>query len=268
MTWKILGQGSYQRVFYNQDQTRVRKIRITQPDAIDYEYDAPERSVRLWNLLNADVPGPATIAKTSKGELCWTCPYIRGQQASDTEIQNLLISIYAKHRRIIPDASVKGNVLTTPSGTTHCVDVGSALLLGPAASPVSQRFWNHLQPRYLKFFKHPELQRSPKSLATIKALLYINAQGIPFNAEFRANIPKYAAAFHPLPTKPTLRTIAKQGFFHSPPPPSPWTQLLKLVFSPIVILQYGVAFAIKALKTISSAVCNALTIQPGLRANY
>ena len=68
--WVLLGAGSYNRAYRSQDSREVLKI---QKNAA--ETDTPERSVRLWNLINPDLVPPARLEDSAHGK-GWVCPFI------------------------------------------------------------------------------------------------------------------------------------------------------------------------------------------------
>lgn len=176
--WNLLGEGVYNVVYVNAEKNQVLKI----PKPHKTNTDLPERAVRLWNLLNPDFPA----AKRHNSILGngWVSPYIAGRQADDEEIQQSLIHIFHTTGRIVVDAPVFKNFITTPEGHTVCVDIGFALQLqkndeAPSATLVrvksedSLRTWERLEKRFTHFFNKSVI-KYPISTETIKALLFIN----------------------------------------------------------------------------------------------
>src|SRR3989338_631154 len=121
--WKKLGEGTYNVAYVSDDGKSVLKIQKS-----DDKTDTPERSVRLWNTINPDIPPPARLEQTEKG-VGWVCPFIKGKQASDKEMSIALIDIYNKTGRIIVDATAPKNFvkLPFPRSRVVCVDVGMAI---------------------------------------------------------------------------------------------------------------------------------------------
>lgn len=146
---EFLAEGRYNLAFADIECTTIYKI---QKDK-DYKMDDPERSVRLWNLINFDYDGPKAelvtiVAKDDdlilgiikdgvvigeevileKGEsiTCWSCPYVKGVRPNDNETSDTLIDVYNRFGRIITDA-MSHNLIKTPTGKIVCIDVGMAL---------------------------------------------------------------------------------------------------------------------------------------------
>ncbi|MFJ1267112.1 hypothetical protein ACD661_00915 [Legionella lytica] len=178
--WAFLGAGNYNDVYKSADGKCILKVQKN----VDATTDSPERSARLWNLINPNLP-PATIIESEHG-LGWVCPYIEGEQASDAEISLGLLDVYNKTGRIVVDATAPKNFLKTPSGDIVCIDIGMALRLensDPQLSPqrlmdkeqhsiISEQAWNKYKGSYEKFFKGQQFPY-PQATDTVKALLYI-----------------------------------------------------------------------------------------------
>ncbi len=98
--WNYLGHGTYNIAYIDRAKKVVFKV---QRDLLD-KTDAPERSVRLWNLLNSDLRPKASIYTDSELGKGWICPFIEGKPATDEEIHTELIAIYNKHGRIVLDS--------------------------------------------------------------------------------------------------------------------------------------------------------------------
>lgn len=73
--WHFLGEGTLGYII-NDEGSEVLKIPKTMNHA-----DAPERSVRLLNAINPELP-PARQVDIPQGT-AWICPFIAGEQASD-----------------------------------------------------------------------------------------------------------------------------------------------------------------------------------------
>jgi hypothetical protein len=157
--WKPLAIGGFNEVYVNAKAGLVFKTAQNSED----DTDTPERSVRLWNLLNPDLKPKAklaTILVDGYQVYGWTCPYIRNQYSKtqvstdaesmiqadkiayitamqdpetkkkeDEAIVTALIDIYNRTGRVILDAPVLGNFITVAPGKAICVDMGLALLL-------------------------------------------------------------------------------------------------------------------------------------------
>lgn len=178
--WEVLGQGSYNTSYRKDD--LVFKVSRHPKAATDF----PERSVRLWNLMNPHIAPPATLSRQRiNGQWVsgWTCPYIKGKQATDSEMQEELLSIFNRTGRIIVDAIAPNNFLKTRKGQIICIDVGFAMemehrehvcLLGLTRKPsfTSLDTWyDTFQGQHRWLNRHqPDF---PESITTIKALLFI-----------------------------------------------------------------------------------------------
>lgn len=158
--WVPLAGGGNNEVYVN---FKTRMVFKTVHN-FEFDTDTPERSVRLWNLLNPTVRPKAkiTTVKIDGVKITgWTCPYIQNQyskdlppsidaramieqdrrayknalqnpqirEQEDLAIMHTLIDIYNRSGRIIVDAPVVGNFVTTEPGKAICIDIGMALLL-------------------------------------------------------------------------------------------------------------------------------------------
>ena len=175
--WHFLGEGTFNRVYLSDEGNEVLKIQ-----KIMNQTDAPERSVRLWNALNPDLP-PARLLDTAQG-IAWVCPFIAGEQASDRDMVEALVDIYNKTGRIVADATAPTNFIRTPDGQVVCIDVGMAMQLEQRQEKqFSQRVrrhsvtsldsWSSLKTDYDPFFKmrseiYPETVKMVKALVLIK----------------------------------------------------------------------------------------------------
>lgn len=172
--WEKLGEGGYNKVYVNSERSLVLKI----PKDMRDETDTPERSVRLWNLINPDLQPKAAIYNRG-----WTCPFVKGVQASDDDMVEALINIYQKTGRIIVDATAKKNFVKANDGKIVCVDIGMALDLESQEiskasglrripSEVSLSTWDNLKDDYEDFFDTCA-ENNPKTVQLIKALIFI-----------------------------------------------------------------------------------------------
>ncbi|MBP6919190.1 MAG: hypothetical protein KBB94_09775 [Legionellaceae bacterium] len=90
-TWRPLAGGSFNQVYINNEATLVFK----EAHSIEFSTDTPERSVRLWNLLNPNLKPEAKIATiVIDGQQVqgWTSPYVpskHGQTLTKKELSRL-----------------------------------------------------------------------------------------------------------------------------------------------------------------------------------
>lgn len=193
MKWRQLGEGSYNIAFRSDDGNSVFKVALD-----DSPSDLPERSVRVWNLVNAHIQPPARLSRqkikyqNAKGKWVmewrsgWICPYIPGRQATDEEIRMALLDTFNRTGRIVADATASNNFLTMRDGKTVCIDIGHALemdrretasLIGLGQrkpSFTSLDTWDEAYDtkkgkKWLKEHK----TFSPKAIKTVEALLFI-----------------------------------------------------------------------------------------------
>lgn len=86
-TWKPLAGGAFNQVYINSDATLVFK----EVHNTEFGTDTPERSVRLWNLLNPNLKPKAKIATIMIDGIPvqgWSCPYVpskHGQTLTEKE---------------------------------------------------------------------------------------------------------------------------------------------------------------------------------------
>ncbi|NDH69122.1 MAG: hypothetical protein EBY22_14720 [Gammaproteobacteria bacterium] len=157
--WVPLAAGGYNEVYVNVKSGLVFKSAHNP----ELDTDTPERSVRLWNILNPYLHPKAqlsTIMIDGAKVYGWTCPYVRNQynkqpsslnylswvktdrtaykqalqdletrKEEDQAIVASLIDIYNRTGRVIVDAAVPGNFVTIEPGKAICIDIGMALLL-------------------------------------------------------------------------------------------------------------------------------------------
>lgn len=90
-TWKVLAGGAFNQVYINSDATLVFKA----VHNTELGTDTPERSVRLWNLLNPNLKPKAKISTIMIDNVAtqgWTCPYVpskHGQALTEKKLARL-----------------------------------------------------------------------------------------------------------------------------------------------------------------------------------
>lgn len=201
--WIFLGEGNYNQAYKSRDSREVLKIQKRAVDATD----TPERSVRLWNVINSHVPPPARLLNDRELGSGWVCPFIEGVQASDKEMANALLDIFNKTGRIVVDATAQKNFVRTPTGQVLCVDVGMALQfeqrenrsLVRRKSVVSLDTWRNLSAAYEPFLRQCA-NTNPETVNIVKALVFIkNNRPDIYDASFLKTNPdlinKLASAF-------------------------------------------------------------------------
>ncbi|MDI1353230.1 MAG: hypothetical protein PSV35_10775 [bacterium] len=174
--WRKIGAGAYNTAYVSDDGKSVLKIQKNPT-----ETDDPERSVRLWNEINPNLPPPAAVVRTELG-VGWVCPFVKGAQASDQDMKNGLIDIYNRTGRIIVDAMAKENFVRTPANQVLCIDVGMAIQMerreeaffagARRKSIVSLNAWATLEDKYAPFFQSYS-SKYPETVNTVKALVFI-----------------------------------------------------------------------------------------------
>lgn len=182
ITWAPLKSGEYNDVYKSSDGLWVLKIQKSDINKEVVDLDTPERSVRIWNELNPDFNTAYVEENTPYGK-GWVCPFIAGEQASNTQIFGALIQIFNQHGRIVIDAPSSGNFLVTSDKKVVCVDVGMCLQLEQRthlnftqplrrASVISRKTMHNLKGAYDECFT-----KTPKDYSlcvkAIKALLFI-----------------------------------------------------------------------------------------------
>lgn len=183
--WTFLGEGTFNKAYKSDDGKLVFKRSKFDSD----KTDTPERSVRLWNLINPNLPPPASVHMSDQG-LGWVCPFVEGKQASDLEMSEAVIDIFSRTGRIVIDATARKNFIKTkepqPHGQVVCIDIGMALQLelqqetgyvkrARSNSIVSQDTWNDSKTGYDTEFFPDTSKGSPVTVNTVKALLFIKA---------------------------------------------------------------------------------------------
>lgn len=187
-SWEFYKEGKYNKTYVNGSHTHILKIpKLKHSYALFLQTDTPERSVRLWNLINPDLQPKAEIIHTSYGK-GWICPFVEGVQASTKEIHHGLIDIFNRTGRIVVDAISPNNFLKTPKGEIICIDIGMALQLESlterySVSKVSSKLrrnkslisldsWAVMYGEYMDYFDK-WLPHYPLAVNTVKALLFI-----------------------------------------------------------------------------------------------
>jgi hypothetical protein len=170
MVWQYLAQGQYNRIYIDLENHLVLKRAIIP----EHPYDAPKRSVRIWNIINGHLTRPAQLHPDG-----WICPYIEGRQATDFEIHQYLIQIYNRYNRIVIDAcSPKNMIFSIAEQKVVCVDVGMAVLMdvhGPIkknSSLVSLSIWKELRFNYFVYFFLTQKHRRASSLFHIDRIFF------------------------------------------------------------------------------------------------
>ncbi len=193
--WTYLGEGTYNSVYKNENDTLVLKI---PKDYKEYPTETPNRCVRLWNSVNSHLSPPARVVMTDLG-YGWTCPFVKGVQANDSEMMNAVIDIFNRTGRVLVDAPSPKNFIKTPAGQIVCVDIGFALQLEKreeelelaqlAKSTISRKTWDHeLITEYDKYFRGCDMY--PQTVQIIKVLLFIkNYRPDIINANFLKDPP-------------------------------------------------------------------------------
>jgi len=186
--WEKLGSGTYNNAYLSKSGKKVLKIQKKSfgKVKINPAYDAPERSVRLWNELNPHLHPPARVVTFKSGIKGWICPFIAGFQANDDEISEALIRIFNDTGRIIIDAASPNNFVTTPKGVVVCLDVGQAFQLDERSeeyyvdgrarrkSITSLEAWSELEDNLIDYLNNKVNNTIyPLTMNTIKALLFI-----------------------------------------------------------------------------------------------
>ncbi len=190
--WAFLGLGAYNFAYRRGDE--VLKI---QRD-FSQQTDTPERSVRLWRLINPSMP--ARLEETQFGQ-GWISPYITGEQATDEEMFLAVVDIFNRTGRIVVDAMATENFKRLPTDEVICVDIGMALQLEQREdehvaedirrqSVTSLTTWGNLSSAFDPFFL-AYTPRYPKTVNTLKALLFIKSNRPDINqADFLKTNPR------------------------------------------------------------------------------
>lgn len=192
MTWTLIGQGFYNRVFVDEHKQKVLKVqaRMRRKDESFFEQsalnalDLPQRSVGLWNSLYAEKYGLASVVKDPEHGLGWTCPFIKGTAATDLQMHSALIDVFNKTGRVVVDAPHPGNCIHTPEpdSTTVFVDIGLCVLVERKnTKPPLKRENSKTSLEALSILSNPLKQflakneeQFPITVKTIKALLFIS----------------------------------------------------------------------------------------------
>jgi len=172
MVWQYLGQGKYNRVYVDRKKGLVLKRAINS----NLSYDQPERSVRLWNIINPNLEPAASLHRDG-----WTCPYIEGRQATDHETHLHLIETYQNTGRIVLDACSPENMIySLLYKRVFCIDIGLAVMIESLTpehrrrySEVSNAIWGSLSGKFVRYFER-EQKKFPLTVTTIKALFVLS----------------------------------------------------------------------------------------------
>jgi hypothetical protein len=202
MPWFPLAHGNYNSVYSNSEEDD-KKTLVFKVQHVEHileslrDADSPERSIRLWNLINPDLHPPAELHENPELGRGWVCPYVQGVQASDDEILAALLQIFNRTGRIVIDAISDKNFLRTPSGQIVCIDIGMAVelerrekkpsktlkrsreempphVLTRQKSEMSLTLWNELELDFDEYFSCDYAKENyPKTAQVIQALLFI-----------------------------------------------------------------------------------------------
>ncbi len=113
-SWKSLAGGAFNQVYINSDATLVFK----EVHNTEFGTDTPERSVRLWNLLNPNLKPKAkitTIMIDGVATQGWTCPYVpskHGQTLTEKELARL--TEQQRYELVLANKKAYGRVLADP----------------------------------------------------------------------------------------------------------------------------------------------------------
>lgn len=121
--WNYLGQGVYNVAYKLSVMSGGDLVYKVPMNASANTTEAPDRAVRLWNLINHDLSPAATVLADG-----WVMPFIDGTHPSEEEICHKMIDIYTKTKRVVVDSIVSGNFIKQfGTGKVVCVDIGFAL---------------------------------------------------------------------------------------------------------------------------------------------
>lgn len=95
MPWKRLGEGNFNTTYIDEEKKEVLKVAKGTTYSVDALADTPRRSIRLWNILNPDLPKARFVLDPVLGA-GWVCSYIHGRQSNAKEIHLALIDIYKR----------------------------------------------------------------------------------------------------------------------------------------------------------------------------
>jgi len=131
------GEGANNVAYKNADETLV--LRIVKDSS--GKFDTPERTVQNWNDINgtgekavetADdvIKGKGALVLTLEdGTKAVLTPFVRGIQATEDEMIEESYRIFNDTGRVVLDAVIENNFLTTEDGHTICIDIGLAVQL-------------------------------------------------------------------------------------------------------------------------------------------
>ena len=180
--WTELSSGLFNQVYIDGKHQKVLKTQRANLDEKEKVLDEPHRSKRIWDEINFEKWGKATLHSSG-----WVCPYIPGERASDQEMSECVIEIFNHTGRIVVDAPAKStNIKKTPEGKSVCIDVGCAFQLEQRTTVVykggltrrrsqdSLDTWAWMGPQFKGFFQD-RAYSYPITTNTIQALLFIKA---------------------------------------------------------------------------------------------
>jgi len=175
MEWKKIGEGNYNKVYKNTEETLVLKISKNEAAT-----DEPNRAVNTWNEVNPNLNPKAELYDDPKhNHHGWTAPLIIGENSSDIEIAIELIEIFNRSGRIVVDAYVPGNFKTTAEGKVICIDIGMALKLNSSEdiSIVSRKTWHedNAWEEYQPYIGERQANKHRHTIDVIKALYFIQS---------------------------------------------------------------------------------------------
>src|SRR3990167_490903 len=177
--WGFFKSGANNQVYAHKAYQLAYKVRIAQDDETDAALDAPERTQRLLTILNPKFPA----ILYHEGVLM---KFVQGSNPTTTAMIKKIINVYYRHRKILCDAAVSGNVVVTNKKNKRekrknmvVLDPGMALTLtrGRNVSQASLDYWDSngkdVTDQYLE---GKEMFYSANIIATnktVKALLYL-----------------------------------------------------------------------------------------------
>ncbi len=176
LSYQFFSNGNHNVAYQSVDKRWVFKSLI---DPVLDTTDSPERSVRLWNLINPRFP--ARVVYAGEKAIGWVAPFILGTKPANSEIVKKLFEIYEKTGRIVVDAFVTANFIKMADESVVCIDLDVALQLEKRlrrqSSQESLDFWynnENFQTYYCAFADTVnELPGLISVVNATKALLYL-----------------------------------------------------------------------------------------------
>jgi hypothetical protein len=211
MPLEFLAKGNFNYVFCDASRSHVFKVQQSSKlSNADLILDTPERSVRLWNQINAHLRPKAVVCSIStpqvldtktgtvllaaKEYIGWSSPFIQGRNSTPQEITQALIDIYNRCGRVVLDGLVPGNFKTLSNGEVVCVDIGMSLRLQKTdeegienLSFASNVVWETTsKSSYLPWLKAYEANKKFNDVVKTTKALYVLQQQFPHyvNADF------------------------------------------------------------------------------------